>query len=166
MPKIVPPYYTHFPPGCKEGKTPRRAGNPTGCLLFRPLHAAGIGILPGPPVQQDALIEAVAAGEVIAVIPILGQNPAGQIAAQAALAHHVDGFARGNLPQMVPQLIQRDIHKALRAAAAVLPGGPGVQQGYAAVPGQPSHVLPVELLHHPLLQVFRHESHQIHRVLG
>ncbi len=45
-------------------------------------------------------------------------------------------------------------------------GGAHVQQSHTAVPGQGVHVLQVELLHNPFLQVLHQESRHIDRVLG
>ena len=48
----------------------------------------------------------------------------------------------------------------------ILLGGPGVQQCYAAVPGQAAHVFDTELLHNALGEVFNEEARHVHGVLG
>ena len=114
------------------------------CLL---LHPAGPGLLCGGPVPHHRLIQPPAAGEVIAFEPLLGQNAARDIAPQAALADNVHRLAYRDFPQPLPQVIHREVNKALRVAVGVLAGGPHVQQRHTAVPGQGVHILREELLH-------------------
>ncbi|CAN3969206.1 BmrU protein, partial [Dysosmobacter welbionis] len=133
------------------------------CLL---LHPAGPGLLCGGPVPHHRLIQPPAAGEVIAFEPLLGQNTARDIAPQAALADNVHRLAYRDFPQPLPQVIHREVNKALRVAVGVLAGGPHVQQRHTAVPGQGVHILREELLHQPMGQVLDHKACHVHRILG
>ena len=54
------------------------------------VHTAVQRLLNQSTVVGDRFIETVAAGEIIGNIPETGQNPAGDIAAQAALTDHID----------------------------------------------------------------------------
>ena len=77
------------------------------------LHPAGVGALSRQLIQHHAGVEPIPPGEVVAVIPVLGQDAAGQIAPQSALAHDVDGLLGIDLPQPLAQLVHRDVHKPL-----------------------------------------------------
>ena len=78
-------------------------------------------------------IEPVAAGEIIALKSILHENPAGDIAAQPAVAIHIDRLATLQLVQPLPQLIQREIDRALDMPVLILCRRARIQQNYAAV---------------------------------
>ena len=116
--------------------------------------------------MHHRVIVAEPAGEVVALKPMPGQNPAGNVAAQAALADDIDRLARRKLPQPFPQLVHRNVDKALDVAPAVFPGCAGVQQGHTAVAGQCVHVLQMPLPQKPLGKVVHHKPGHVHRVLG
>ena len=83
------------------------------------VHAAGKRLLALAVVGGYGFIETVAACKIVAGKPALGQDAAGQIAAQAALAHDIHGFGGVQFCQVLPQLVQRQVDKTVRMAPAV-----------------------------------------------
>ena len=64
------------------------------------------------------------------------ENPAGNIAAQAALADDVDGLGAIQLMKPLPQIVHGNIDEALDVTGAVFTRCPRVQQRDAAVARQ------------------------------
>ena len=78
-----------------------------GLLLF--VHTAGGGGFNEAAIIGHSIIEPEAAGEVIAVKSVSGQDTTGNVAAQAALADDVDRRTLVQLIQPLPQLVHWDI---------------------------------------------------------
>lgn len=78
-----------------------------GLLLF--VHTAGGGGFNEAAIIEYSIIEPEAAGEVIAVKSVSGQDATGNVAAQAALADDVDRLMLVQLIQPLPQLVHWDI---------------------------------------------------------
>lgn len=76
-------------------------------LLF--VHTAGGGGFNEAAIIEYSIIEPEAAGEVIAVKSVSGQDATGNVAAQAALADDVDRRTLVQLIQPLPQLVHWDI---------------------------------------------------------
>ena len=130
------------------------------------LHAAGRGSFRHAAILHHGSVEPVAAGEISAVITVSGQDPAGNVAAQSALAHHIDCFSLFDLSQTFPQFIHRDIYKSLNMSVLEFSRGTGIQQGDASVTGQVCHILRMELLYHAFFDILDHKSRHIDRILG
>ena len=86
-------------PNAAKNRPANQAGRSSFLLGF---HATGLGGLSRQPVQNHRLIQPVATGEVETLEAALGQNPAGQIAAQATLADHVYGLLSVQLSHPLP----------------------------------------------------------------
>ncbi len=65
------------------------------------------------PLMYDDLVEPVAAGEVVAFKAVLHENPAGKIAAQPAVAIHIDWFTAFQLRQPFAEFIEREVDRPL-----------------------------------------------------
>ena len=115
-----------------------------GLLLF--VHAAGGGRFNETAVVHYRVVEPEAAGEVVALEAVTGQDAAGDIAAQAALADDIDGLALVQLTQPLPQLIHRDVDEAVDVSTGKFSYGAGIQQRHAAVPGEVVHIGQMPLL--------------------
>ena len=66
------------------------------------------------------------------------------VAAQAALADHIDRPARFQFRETLPQLIYGDVQKAVNMPRGIFPYCTGIQQRHAAIPGQVCNILPVK----------------------
>ena len=111
------------------------------------IHAAGRGRFHKTAVVGHRVVEPEAAGKIISLIAVARQNAAGDIAAQAALAHYVDWLTPLHLIQPLPQLVHGNIAEAGDMAGGVLRRRAGIQQGDAAVPGQSRLIRQMPLLH-------------------
>ena len=78
-----------------------------GLLLF--VHTAGGGGFNEAAIIGHSIIEPEAAGEVIAVKSVSGQDATGNVAAQAALANDVDRLMLVQFIQPLSQLVHWDI---------------------------------------------------------
>ena len=81
------------------------------------------------PLMYDDLVEPVAAGEVVAFKAVLHENPAGKIAAQPAVAIHIDWFTAFQLRQPFAQFIQREVDRPPRYALFRTPPGCAYRAG-------------------------------------
>ena len=77
---------------------------------------------------------------------MLHENPAGDIAAQSALADDIDRFSRLQLSQTFPELIHRNVDKAVDMAAAKFFFRPRIQKDSASVHGKRIKLIPEKLL--------------------
>ena len=111
-----------------------------------PVHTAGRRRFYQAPVIVHRVIEAESSGQIIRVISAACQDPYCNIAAQPALAHHIDWFSLLNLIDPLTKLIHRDIDKILNMSAALFSFCPNVEQNRASVTGQLLHILRMELL--------------------
>ena len=91
--------------------------------IFLHRRAAGRVHVLAEAVLAVGLVEAVAAGEVVAVVAVLGEYAAGDVTAQRALAHHVHRLSGVDLAEPPAQFVYGDVDKAVRAAAGVFAGG-------------------------------------------
>lgn len=82
------------------------------------------------------IVEAESAGEVVALEAVSGQDSAGDITAQTALADDIDGFALVYFIQPFPQFIHRDVEEPVYMPAVVLGDRAGIQQRNAAIAGE------------------------------
>ena len=85
------------------------------------------------PLMYDDLVEPVAAGEVVAFKAVLHENPAGKIAAQPAVAIHIDWFTAFQLRQPFAQFIQREVDRPLDMPSSVLRRGARIEQDDACL---------------------------------
>ena len=92
----------------------------------------------------DALVEPVSAREIITFKAVLRKDAASNVAAQAALTHHVDGLARLKFAQPRAQFVHGNVHKAFRVALRVFLRRARVQQRNAAIARERGHILIVE----------------------
>ena len=114
----------------------------------------------------DALVEPVSAREIITFKTVLRKDAASNVAAQAALTHHVDGLARLKFAQPRAQFVHGNVHKAFRVALRVFLRRARVQQRNAAIARERGHILIVKLLYEPLFDVLRHKARHVDRILG
>lgn len=117
-------------------------------------------------VFYNGSIQAITAGEVIALISMLAKDTAGQIAAQAALTHDINGLMCIQLGKPVSQAVQRNIDKALSMPCGILPHGSRIQQHNAGTAAQIGQILVMELLHLACFDVFCNKTGHVYRVLG
>ena len=68
-------------------------------------------------ISCDDFIQTIAAGEIVAVEAVSGEDSAGDVAAQAAVAVHIDFFAAIQPVQMFSQFVQRNVNRGLRDLA-------------------------------------------------
>lgn len=108
------------------------------------------------PLMYDDLVEPVAAGEVVAFKAVLHENPAGKIAAQPAVAIHIDWFTAFQLRQPFAQFIQREVDRPLDMPSSVLRRGARIEQDDAAVARQGLNIVPMVLPHKAGTDVFDH----------
>lgn len=67
-----------------------------------------------------------AAGEIEARKTIAGEDAAGDVAAQPALADYIYRLVLGDFLDMFPKFIYRDIEKSIYMSLGILAGGTGV----------------------------------------
>ena len=99
---------------------------------------------------------------------MLGQDAAGQIAPQAAVAVDINLLPFVQFTQPPPQLVQVDV-KRVGAEQSLLPDlarRAHIQQDHRAVRRQLRHRVPVVLLHQPRPDILNHIASHIHRILG
>ena len=90
-----------------------------GLLLF--VHSTGRSRFNETAIIGYSVIEPEAAGEVIAVKSVSGQDATGNVAAQAALANDVDRLMLVQFIQPLSQLVHRDIKEAVSYTHLTLP---------------------------------------------
>src|SRR5699024_10024113 len=130
------------------------------------IHAAGGGRFCEAAVIHYRVVEAEAAGEIVAVKAVSGQDAAGDIAAQAALTDDIHRLAPVQLAQPLPQLVNRDVDEAVNVSPGKLSRRADVQQRYTAVPGESVRVRQMPLLQDAMGDVLDHETGHVDRVLG
>lgn len=96
-------------------------------------HAAGRSRFNETAIIGHSIIEPEAAGEVIAVKAVSGQDTTGDVAAQTALTDDVDRLTLVQLTQPLPQLVHRDVKEAVNVSVCEFSHSAGVQQSYASV---------------------------------
>ncbi len=116
--------------------------------------------------MHHRVIEPETAGKIIGFITAAFQDTACDIAAQAALADHIDSPALLNLIQTFPQFIHRNILKSFNMSRFILLCRPGIQQRDTAVTRQGRHFFQMPLLQSSPENIVDHKPCHIHRILG
>ena len=98
-----------------------------GIFLYSLIHSADRCLFDQGVVIHHRIVEPETTGKVIGFKAVTLQNPGGDVAAQTALADHIDGFSGFDLPDSLPQFVHRDISEAFDVSTAVLAHCPGIQ---------------------------------------
>ena len=91
------------------------------------IHSAAISAFDQRTVIDHRIVEAEATGKVIGGKTVAFQNAAGDIAAKAALADHVDGLAGIHLIKAFSQLVNRNVLKAFDMTSLVFSDCTGIK---------------------------------------
>ena len=97
-------------------------------LILCSIHSAGRSRFNETAIIGHSIIEPEAAGEVIAVKAVSGQDTTGNVAAQTALTDDVDRLTLVQLTQPLPQLVHRDVKEAVNVSVCGFFHSAGVQQ--------------------------------------
>lgn len=133
-------------------------------LILCSIHSAGRSRFNETAIIGHSIIEPEAAGEVIAVKAVSGQDTTGNIAAQTALTDDVDRLTLVQLTQPLPQLVHRDVKEAVNVSVCEFFHSAGIQQSYASVTRKTICIFQMPLFQNTVCDIFNHKASHIYRV--
>ena len=95
--------------------------------FFLLVHTTSKGCFDQGTVIHDRIIEPETTGKVVGFEAIPFKNPGSNVAAQTALADHIDSLSGFDLVDPFPQFIHGDVSEAVDMSPAVLAHGSGIQ---------------------------------------